>query len=168
MATISGPVQMAYAVADVREAAAGWASVGAGPFFVIDHIELEWARIHGRSATFDHSSAYGWWGDIMFELICQHDDGSGVAPIVGTTGLHHVAHFVDDLDVVSSGLAADGHAEVLRAETSGGTGFALHDGGAARGHLIEIYEQSTALRRFYDMVRDASVGWDGSDPVRTL
>ena len=166
--TISGPVQMAYAVADVREAAAGWAPVGAGPFFVIDHIELRSARIHGQPATFDHSSAYGWWGEVMFELICQHDDGSGVAPIGGATGLHHVAHFVDDLDAVASGLAADGHAEVLRAETVGGTGFAFHDGGAARGHLIEIYEQTPTLRGFYDMVRNASVGWDGSDPVRTL
>ena len=165
---LSGPVQMAYAVDDVHGAAAGWALAGVGPFFVIEHIELQHVRINGAPATFDHSSAYGWWGDVMFELICQHDDGSGIDPIVGVGGLHHVAHFVDDLDAASSGLIRDGHAEVLRAETSGGNGFALHDGGAARGHLIEIYEPTERLKGFYDMVRNASVDWDGADPVRVL
>lgn len=164
---ISGPVQMAYAVDDVREAAVGWAPIGAGPFFVMDHIELGATRINGVEATFDHSSAYGWWGDVMFELICQHDT-PGSDRIVGSGGLHHVAHFVDDLDAVSSALIRDGHAEVLRAETSGGMGFAFHDGGVSRGHLIEVYEGVPRLRAFYDMVREASIGWDGTDPVRTL
>ncbi len=165
--SMSGPVQLAYAVEDVRDAAVGWAQVGAGPFFVMDHIELGATRIHGATATFDHSSAYGWWGDVMFELICQHD-ATGADRIVGSGGLHHVAHFVDDLDKVSDKLTLDGHAEVLRAETSGGMAFAFHDGGSARSHLIEIYEGVPRLRAFYDMVRDASIGWDGSDPVRTL
>jgi methylmalonyl-CoA/ethylmalonyl-CoA epimerase len=165
---MSGPVQLAYAVSDVREAADGWVPVGIGPFFISEHIELGATRVNGQTATFDHSSAYAWWGDTMFELICQHDDGSGGPRIVGTSGLHHVAHFVDDLDVVSAGLIADGHGEVLRAETLSGVGFAMHDGGAARGHLIEIYERSAGLQRFYDMVRDASINWDRSDPLRTL
>ena len=46
--------------------------------------------------------------------------------------------------------------------------FAFHDGLDERGHLIEIYERTTALERFYDMVRDAAAGWDGADPVRRL
>ncbi len=165
--SMSGPVQLAYAVDDVRQAAAGWAPVGVGPFFVMDHIELGATRINGTPATFDHSSAYGWWGEVMFELICQHDTPRGDR-IVGSAGLHHIAHFVDDLDAVSTGLIRDGHAEVLRAETSSGMGFAFHDGGAARGHFIEIYEGVPQLLAFYDMVRDASINWDGSDPVRTL
>lgn len=163
---MSGPVQLAYAVADVREAAAGWAPLGVGPFFVRDHIELGATRINGVVSTFDHSSAYGWWGDLMFELICQHD--TGAETIVPTGGLHHVAHFVNDFEAASAGLIRDGHAEVLHAETGGGMNFAFHDGGAARGHLIEIYEPVAGLRKFYDMVCNASIGWDGSDPVRTL
>lgn len=165
--SMGAPVQLAYAVEDVREAAAGWAPLGVGPFFVMEHIELGTTLVNGAPATFDHSSAYGWWGEMMFELICQHDT-TGSDRIVGSCGLHHVAHFVDDLDAVSSGLLRDGHAEVLRAETSSGMGFAFHDGGAARGHLIEIYEPVPALRRFYAMVRDASIDWDGTDAVRTL
>jgi len=57
---------------------------------------------------------------------------------------------------------------VLYAETSTGMPFAFHDGLDERGHLIEIYERTAALERFYDMVRDAAIGWDGADPVRSL
>ncbi len=105
----------------------------------------------------------------MFELICQHGLPADAAPIVGTSGLHHVAHSVNNFEATSAGLATDGHAEVLSARTTaGGGGFALHDGGSARGHLIGIYEATPALRDFSDMVRGASIGWDGSDPVRSL
>lgn len=165
---MSGPTRLVYAVADVRAAAAGWAPVGIGPFFVLEHIELHDVRVNGEPATFDHSSASGWWGDVMFQLICQHDIVLGAAPIVGTSGLHHVAHSVTDFDSVSAGLAADGHAEVLSARTEAGSGFAMHDGGRAREHLIGIYETTPAFRDFTDMVREASIGWDGNDPVRTL
>ena len=142
--------------------------MGIGPFFIVEHIELLDARVNGEEATFDHSRASGWWGDVMFELICQHGLRADAAPIVGTSGLHHVAHSVNNFEATSAGLASDGHAEVLSARMTAGGGFALHDGGSARGHLIGIYEATPALRDFSNMVRGASIGWDGSDPVRTL
>jgi hypothetical protein len=160
------PVQIAYAVDDVVAAAAGWAPVGVGPFFVREHIDVYNVRVRGEASVFDHSSAYGQWGSMMIELICQHDPGAD--PIVPHAGLHHVAHMVDDFAAEHQGLIDDGHAEVLYAETSRGMPFAMHDGGRARGHLIEIYEGTAELRRFYDMVRDASIGWTGADPIRHL
>ena len=161
-----GPVQIAYAVADVERAANSWAARGVGPFFVREHIEVTNVRIHGAASTFDHSSAYAQWGDLMIELIHQHP-GHG-EPIVGTSGIHHVAHFVDDFSDAAARLTAAGHREVLYAETTTGMPFAFHDGGVERGHLIEIYERTAPLARFYEMVRAASVGWNGADPVRHL
>ena len=163
---LSGPVQFAYGVDDVIAAAAAWAARGVGPFFVREHIEVEHVRIHGRSASFDHSSAFAQWGDVMVELIHQHDGGDDT--IVAAPGLHHVAHFVERFERATSGLVAAGHAEVLYGETSTGMPFAFHDAVADRGHLIEIYERTASIGRFYDMVRDAAVGWDGADPVRRL
>ena len=55
-----------------------------------------------------------------------------------------------------------------KAATLTGTEFAFIDRIAEQGHMIEIYEKSDQLTGFYDMVRQASVGWDGSDPVRSL
>jgi hypothetical protein len=102
----------------------------------------------------------------MVELIHQHDQVA--EPIVGNAGIHHVAHFVNDFGEAAADLVAAGHAETLYAETATGMPFAFHDGGAERGHLIEIYERTAPLARFYEMVRDAGAGWDGADPVRHL
>ena len=163
---ISQPVQLAYAVDDVVEAARRWSARGVGPFFVIEHIAVPTARVNGTPSTFDHSSAYGQWGSVMVELICQHDDGAG--RIVGTSGLHHVAGFVSDFASAASYLVAAGFPEVLYAETGAGMPFGFFDARAELGHLIEIYERTERLAGFYAMVRDAAVGWDGSDPIRLL
>lgn len=160
------PVQIAYAVDDVFIAARHWVERGVGPFFVLEHIEVCNARLRGVADVFDHSSAYAQWGSVMVELICQHDGGSD--PIVGATGIHHVAHFVGDFATTATGLVAHGHAEVLYAETSSGMPFAFHDGLDEFGHHIEIYERTDRLAAFYGMVRDASVGWNGTDPIRTI
>ena len=160
------PVQIAYAVDDVTDAARRWSERGVGPFFLIEHIDVHNARVNGVPSTFDHSSAYAQWGSVMLELICQHH--SVGARIVGTSGIHHVAFFVDDFPTAAAELTTCGLHEVLYAETTTGMPFALHDASAEYGHLIEIYERTDGLGRFYDMVQDASVDWNGSDPIRVL
>jgi hypothetical protein len=142
-----------------------WVARGVGPFFVREHIELTEVHVRGREATFDHSSAFAQWGEAMIELIHQHDGGDH--PVVGTRGVHHMAHFVDDFDAASAALAAAGHDPVLAARTTTGMPFAFHDG-LDRGHLIEIYEPVAPLVRFYEMVRAASMSWNGADPIRRL
>ena len=166
------PVQIAYAVPDARAAAAQWAaSCGAGPFFVREHIPLVDVEVRGVPASFDHSSAYGQWGTVMVELVQDHTVGP--SPVrerfgVGESGLHHLAFFVDDHVSASAAMAARGWAEALFAQTSSGQGFAFHDATATLGHMVEIYEGTPRLRGFYSMVAHASLGWDGSRPVREL
>lgn len=163
--TMNRPVQIAYAVSDVRAAAARWIERGAGPFFVRDHIQVSNARVFGQDQEFDHSSAYGQWGELMVELICQHDGGAD--PLVGKGGLHHVAFFADDFATQAQALVGAGFAEALYAE-AGGMPFAFFDARAEYGHFIEIYEQVPRLAEFYAMVKDAAQDWDGTAPVRTL
>ncbi len=171
-AVLGPPVQLAYAVADVDAAASLWASVhGVGPFFASRHIAVRDVRYRGAPATFDHSSAYGHWGSVMVELVQDHTVGpSPIADVVGQggSGLHHLAFFVEDLDSASLALSARGWHEALFARTSSGVSFAFHDATADLGHMVEIYEGTPRLRSFYSMVADASVGWDGSRPVREL
>lgn len=163
---LAGPVQIAYAVSDVDVAAAQWVAHGVGPFFVLDHIDVHNVRIHQHPGAFDHSSAFAQWGDVMVELICQHSGGPDrVNP---STGVHHTAHFVDDFASASQSLTAAGAAEVLYAETSGGTPFAFHDARLRCGHYLEIYERGVRLNAFYDMVRAASIDWSGAHPIRRL
>lgn len=164
--TLGAPVQIAYATDDVHGAAERWAQHGVGPFFVLEHIALADVEIDGRPATFDHSSAYGQWGPVMIELICQHD--ADPDPVVPSSGLHHVASFVDDFDRASDELVRDGFERRFLARTSGGQAFAFHDARGTLGHLLEIYERTDRLAGFYDMVRDAAIDWDGTDPIRLL
>jgi len=165
LSNLRGPVQIAYAVDDVVSAAESWVARGAGPFFVRQHIAVTNSRMYGESAPFDHSSAYGQYGDLMIELLCEHHrDDDRVGPRVG---VHHLAFFVDDVASAQPLLAAHGWPEVLYAE-AGLTPFAMHDATSELGHLIEIYHDGERLRGFYDMVRSAAAGWDGADPVRFL
>lgn len=170
------PVQIAYAVPDVDASARHWAAHhGAGPFFVNRHIAVNQVRYRGSPGSFDHSSAYGQWGDVMVELVQDHTVGpSPVADVVGTggTGLHHLAFFVESIDEASAALAAQGWPEALHAVTGTierpGQVFVFHDATATLGHMVEIYEGTPRLRGFYAMVAAAAVGWDGTDPVREM
>lgn len=158
-------MQIAYAVTDVRSAAHRWVERGVGPFFVRDHIAVSNSRVFGAPGAFDHSSAYGWWGEIMVELICQHEPGQ--APVVGGSGVHHMAFFVDDFAVASDSLVAAGYPEAMYAEV-GPMPFAFHDARDELGHFIEIYERTDRLADFYSMVRQAATDWDGSEALRSL
>ena len=159
------PAQIAYAATDVSAAAARFAaSTGAGPFFIMRHIPLRSARIHGKAASFDHSSAYGQWGDVMVELVVEHSP-----PIVASrAGVHHLAFVVPNLLTAMAWCAEQGWPEALWAETVGGQQFAFCDARVERGHLIEMYEPTDGLLGFYAMVENAAKDWDGSKPVREL
>jgi hypothetical protein len=42
----------------------------------------------------------------------------------------------------------------------------FHDASAALGHDLEIHFDSPDFRGFFEMVREAAEGWDGSNPLR--
>jgi glutathione S-transferase len=161
-------VQFAYYVRDARAAAAEWAQrFGAGPFFVIDHIALADVVFRGEPGSLDHTSAYGWHGDAMIELVQQNCR----APSVFTGrpyGLHHAAYFAPDLDAELERLHGFGISTAMTATTTTGTRFAFADANAALGHYLELYADNPGLRAFYRHVRDAATNWDGHDAVRSL
>jgi hypothetical protein len=154
------PVQVAYGVTDVRTAALRWSARGAGPFFVREHIAVDDVAVEGRPGVFDHSSAYGQWGTIMVELVAVHEPTT-----LACIGLHHLAFFVASHDLAAAQLTGAGFRPVLGAR-AGETWFSFHDARTELGHLIEIYEATGTLRRFYAMVAEAAVDWDGRDPIR--
>ena len=166
------PVQLAYHVPDPAAAARRYADeFGWGPFFMLEHIALERSLHRGRPAAFDHTSAYGQAGELMIEFITQHGDGPSALRdmyAAGESGLHHVAQFVPDLKAAIAGYHARAFEAALEARTVTGVDFVMIDTRRELGHMLELYEPSEGLRRFYDFVRRASQGWDGTDPVRRL
>ena len=85
-------------------------------------------------------------------------------------GLHHTAIMVQDMDEAIAYFEANGMPLATSCGLRPGTNvdFAFIDARDTLGHMIEIYPKSNGLLRFYQMVRDASVDWDGSEPVRSL
>ena len=161
------PVQIAYFVNDIREAAARMAStLGAGPFYVIENIELDWCEHRGEPGNFVHSSAYGQWGELMLELVQQ--EGEGASPFRdmyahGEEGIHHVACFVDSIDEAVREYGQKGFPLAARARARVGTEFAFIDTRRMLGHMLEIYVADDALSGFYRLVREAAIEWDGED-----
>jgi len=114
-----GPVQFGIGVDDMHAAVTEWEAKGAGPFVVREHIEVE-------PSWFDHSSAYGWWGEIMVELVHVHAPAE-----LSWCGAHHVAFFVESFADAQAQLTAAGFPSVLTAR-AGTTDFAFHDARSER------------------------------------
>ena len=79
-----------------------------------------------------------------------------------------MAMMVDSLEQAYKDVGVRGYELVARAAVPSGLECAFVDTVASLGHMLEIYEKSDQLLGFYEMVRSASDGWDGSDPVRVL
>ncbi len=161
------PVQVAYFVNDIRETAARMAAaVGAGPFYVIENIRLDWCEHRGEPSDFVHSSAYGQWGDTMLELVQQ--EGEGDSPFrdmyqPGEEGIHHMACFVDSIDAAITEYEQQGFPLAARAMAQQGTEFAFIDTRDLLGHMLEVYVASEALTGFYELVRMSSERWNGAE-----
>lgn len=161
-------VQLAYTAPDVRAAVPAWVErFRAGPFFVIEHIPLVDVTIRGAAATFDHTSAYGWCGDLMIELVQQNCTTRSIfndRPF----GFHHAACFAVDLDAELARYARLGMPTAMTAATTNGTRFAFADATVAMGHYVELYQDDPKIRAFYRFVERAAADWDGTRPLRSL
>jgi catechol 2,3-dioxygenase-like lactoylglutathione lyase family enzyme len=165
------PVQhVGYVVEDIEEGVA-WAvrTLGAGPFFVVSHMPFDVCTFNGEPATYDHSSAFGQWGAIKIELTVVHSTAppelgeviGGAAPKVG-----HIGILVDDLAEQSAALEAAG-LPVFHTGAAGPVSARWHDGRTRLGHHVELLQRGPEIEGFYGLIRSSSVGWDGSEPIRS-
>jgi hypothetical protein len=140
---------------------------GAGPFFVLRNVPLQ-TIAEGEQVDFEHSAAFGQWGPLVMELMQIDRYGSAQlasamnrrSPTVG-----HLAWAVPALDATMSQLDRADIPLLMRART-GDIEFAIYDGRPQFGHQLEIHADSDGFRAFFEQVRQASVGWDGTEPIR--
>lgn len=163
-------VQIAYRVNDLEAACHEWAQkVGAGPFLVRNHLPVS-ATHNGESAIYDHSAAFGQWGNVMLELIQLHEcEPASMRDVLSHDQpgqINHFACFVEDLDATSATLVNQGMPLTMSLTTSSGMAVHFHDARQLLGGVLELYVGSEHLRGFYDKVAALSHNWDGSDVVR--
>lgn len=166
--------QVAYFCPDVRAAALDHhRRFGSGPYFVAEHIPVASSVHRGVERPFDHSSAYGQWGELMIEFVQQNNPGPSAMHDLypegsGRSGLHHVALFVEDVDAEAARLAADGFATAQRSVMKDGFVFAFVDTSAVFGHMLELYAPVPSLTGFYAMVSKAARNYRGGDVLTTI
>ena len=170
IADLGEVMQLAFVPADFDGALKYWTEVmGAGPFFAIDHVKLIDAKYRGAPTDVDFSMALGYWGDMQIELIRQHNDAPSIYKTwrdAGHEGLQHVCILVEDMAEARSVCAAAGADVAQEGQVAGGGEVIYVDAGGGPGTLVEILKPGPGTRDFFAMIRQASVGWDGSDPFR--
>lgn len=166
------PCQIAYFVPDVREAALEHHRLyGSGPFYVAEHIQFDVCEYRGAASTWDQSSSFGYWGDVMVEFMVQNRPGPSVIEDVqavnkGATGLHHLGFYVDDPLAVVTAFSKAGYELAWRGVLANGVEIFMVDTIRLYGHMIELYAPTPSLMEIHDFVRQGSIGFDGRDPVR--
>lgn len=86
----------------------------------------------------------------------------------GREGLQHVAYWTREYQSVYDRALALGFQVGHEGRIGGEQGrFAYFDTEAYPGTVIELSDVSGAKGRFFEHIRQASLSWDGSDPIRT-
>ena len=165
-------MQLAYVPADFDAALAFWTkTMGAGPFFALDHVALDDVKYLGAPTTIDFSMVLGYWGDLQIELIRQHNRAPSIYQAwrdEDREGLQHVCILVDDMDLARRTCLAAGATVAQEAKVPGGGEVIYVDTGGGPGTMVEILKPSPGGREFFAMMRDAARGWDGTNPLRRL
>ena len=160
-------IQNAYYVADLDLAITRFHNLwDLGPFFVRRHIGLENVLYRGEPAALDISAAYTQAGNIMIELVTQHNDAPSIFRdrfAAHESGFHHVALDFGDHDSQVESFSSRGFESVTSFKTNEGRGATYLDTFELLGHATEIYIVNDSLRALYAKVRDAASTWDGKD-----
>lgn len=169
-ANLGEVTQLAYLPSDFDASLRYWTEiVGAGPFFLLENIELGDRKYRGQPTDAVFSVAIGYWGDLQIELCRPESGGTSIynGPYAVRDQLHHVCLFVEDIAAARQ-LAAEAGAEVIFEGKLGDGEVIYVDAGGGPGSLIELVQLGTGGPELFATFRDAARDWDGSDPLRRL
>jgi len=174
MSRIFGKIaQNGYVVHDIHAAMQHWVEVmGVGPWFYFEKVTVDSFRHRGQDSDLAVSIALANSGDLQIELIQQRNDAPSMYReflAAGRAGLQHVAYWSTAYQAVYDRALALGYRVGQEGQIGGAQGrFAYFDTEAHPGTVIELSDVSGPKGAFFQLVKQASVDWDGSQPIRTL
>lgn len=165
--------QVCYIVDDLESAIATWRRMtGIGPWFILPRVIPDVGIYRGQPVEVDFSCAFAQAGPVQIEFIEQHNDAPSVYRDVlpkGQKGIvyHHLCYFADSLaDEIAfhegQGIETGFHGRF------GAVKYAYFDTRAQLGGFTEVLEREEGVLGLFQMIADAAVDWDGSDPIRTV
>ena len=161
--------QSAWVVDDVESASYFWTQTfGVGPFLLFDFVDaFSDVLYRGEPGEFRVLLALAQSGQTQIELIQPMSHPSVYRDSVdfGKTGFHHVCAWTSDFEADLMDFESIGCPAAFSAK-SGETQFAYFDTRDMIGCMFEIVTRNEEVEELFRRVEEASINWDGSDPVR--
>ena len=166
-------VQVAYLVPDIDAAMAHWVRhTGLGPWTNFRNIELA-TRFDERDFTLRIHEALAYQGELQIQLVQSLNAPDVPTPYAdwiraGRYGVHHVAHFSDDVEADVARAREQGFERVCAMKDKGGFRYFYLQSKAMPEVWIELLEASPMLREIFANGIAEAARWDGRDPIRRI
>jgi hypothetical protein len=164
-------IQSAFVVDDIQEAMCRWLkTANIGPFYLMKNCKPDNVLYRGRPSELVMDVAFCQAGPTQIELIQPKTNGANVyrdSVPSGVQAYHHICYVTDDLDAEYTHFANLG-AEPATEAIFGAMRYAYWDTRALIGCMTEVMERDAAVEGMFRMIAEASIDWDGRDPIRLI
>lgn len=161
--------QYAYIVEDIHQAMKDYGAVlNVGPWFLVGPFTPPAGLYRGQPTKMELMLANGFSGHVMIELLQQvNDEPSVYKETIAKRGygFHHYAITSTNFDADLERYLARGF-KVAFSDKLGDFRVVYLDTTAVLPGMLEIMELTPSADAWLTQMHRASVGWDGSDPVR--
>jgi Glyoxalase/Bleomycin resistance protein/Dioxygenase superfamily len=165
-----GIVQMAYVVEDIHRAMNQWVEqLKVGPWFLLERFTGVDPSYRGQPSEADVAIAMSFAGHMMIELIQPNNNEPSVYRETIEKrgyGFHHWGIASSDFDRDIETYRKRGAELAFFARVPSGGRVAYMDTTAQLPGMVELIELGASFEPMFTGFYRASLGWDGSDPVR--
>ena len=171
MSNLLGPIrQLGIVVDDIEQGMKHWSDVmGVGPWFYNPQVPIVDYTYDGQSYEPHNSVALANSGDMQVELIQTRNDVPSMYRDYmrkGLRGLQHVAFWTKDFDADLAMMKDRGFTVKMSGCVGENGRFVYFAEEHHPGTCIELSEVMGPKGRMFDLIRAASVDWNGNDPIR--
>jgi hypothetical protein len=148
-----------------------WSKVlGVGPWFYNPRVPIRNYTYRGERYEPHNSVALANAGGLQVELLQTRNDVPSMYRDflrAGHQGVQHVAYWTESFDADLGRAEALGFKVCMGGEVGDKGRFVYFETDASQpGTVVELSEVAGPKGKLFKMIREASQGWDGSEPVR--
>ena len=176
MEKLFGPMeQMGFVVDNFDEPIKHWTEkLNVGPFFILEHLDLKDVYYYGKNGEeneIDFSVALAYSGNMQIEFIKQHCDTPSIYNEYVNNKkntLHHLCTFTKNIENDIKILESQGYRNLQGGKTMDEGTFSYLDIDNNFSPILEIAQLSEGALGMFDMIKEASMNWDGKKPIMDL
>jgi hypothetical protein len=166
----NGIIQTAYVVEDMKTAIQHWTrNLKVGPWFLIDRFTGVDPHYRGQPSTAAVALAMSFAGHMNVELIQPLDDAPSVYRDTIQKqgyGFHHWGMATANFDADFENYERQGYEAAFTLQVPSGGRVAYMDTTRDLPGMIELIELGSDFEPTFNRFYRASIGWDGTDPIR--